>query len=103
MDMDPEHISESPFVAGAIGALITAVRFTPGATWAERAVNVLSGSTVAGFVAPALAEWLHLSPVYLSAASFVLGLVGMSLVAASLQAIKDTPLGQIVTGWISRR
>ena len=37
MDFDPDRIVRSPFTVGAIGALITAVKFTPGATWRERA------------------------------------------------------------------
>lgn len=104
MDLDPDRIARSPFTAGAIGALITAVKFTPGANWAERGFNVLAGSAAAGFVTPALVEWLKMtSQSYISGAAFVLGLVFMSLAAAALQAIKDTPLGQIATGWLSRR
>jgi hypothetical protein len=40
MDFDPDHIVRSPFSVGAVGALITAVKFTPSASWAERAFNV---------------------------------------------------------------
>lgn len=104
IDFDLERFLRSPFVTGAVGAIITAVKFTPGAGWKERVFNVAAGSATAGFVAPALVEWLNLtSPSFASGAAFVLGLVGMSLAAAALQAIKDTPLGQIVTGWLSRK
>lgn len=104
MDLDAEGLSKSPFVVGAVGALITALRFTPGASWPERAVNVASGSAFAGFLVPPLVEWLHMtSPAYASGAAFLFGLVGMSLAAAILQGIKDTPLGKIITGWLSRR
>ena len=104
MDFDPERIARSPFTVGAIGALITAVKFTPGASFGERAFNVLAGSAAAGFITPALIEWLNMkSPAYASGAAFVFGLVGMSLAAALLQGIKDTPLGQILTGWLSRK
>lgn len=104
MDLDPERIARSPFTIGAVGALITAVRFTPGASWAERIFNVVAGSAVAGFVTPALIEWLGMrSPAYASGAAFVCGLLGMSLAAAVLQGIKDTPLGAIVVGWLARK
>lgn len=104
VDFDPDRIVRSPFTIGAIGALITAVKFTPGASWGERAFNVLAGSAAAGFITPALVEWLNMkSPVYASGAAFLFGLVGMSLAAALLQAIKDTPLGQILTSWLSRK
>ena len=104
MDLDPERIARSPFTIGAVGALITAVKFTPGASWRERAFNVVAGSAAAGFFTPALVEWLNMkSPAYASGAAFLFGLVGMSLAAALLQAIKDTPLGQIATAWLSPR
>lgn len=104
MDFDPERIARSPFTIGAIGALITAVKFTPGASWGERGFNVLAGSAAAGFITPALVEWLNMkSPAYASGAAFLFGLVSMSLAAALLQAIKDTPFGQILTGWLTRK
>lgn len=104
MDIDPDRIARSPFTVGAIGALITAVKFTPGATWPERAFNVASGSAAAGFITPSVTAWLKLSEQsYVSGAAFILGLVGMSLAAAVLQGIKETHLGQIITGWLERR
>lgn len=104
MDFDFDRIARSPFTVGAIGALITAVKFTPGGNWGERAFNVLAGSAAAGFITPALVEWLSMkSPAYASGAAFLFGLVGMSLAAALLQAIKDTPFGQILTGWLTRK
>lgn len=103
MDLDPERMVRSPFSIGAIGALITAVKFTPGASWWERGTNVLAGSAFAGFVTPVLTEWLHMtSAAYLSGAAFLFGLVGMSLAAAALQTIKDTPFAQIVVSWLRK-
>lgn len=48
MGFDIERIARSPFTVGAVGALITAVKFTPGASWGERAFNVLAGSSSLG-------------------------------------------------------
>lgn len=71
--MNPEKIAGSPFAIGALGAIITAIKFTPGASVPERIVNVVSGSAFAGFVTPALVEWLHMSsPAYSSGAAFPL-------------------------------
>lgn len=101
--MDAEKIAGNPFTIGALGAVITAIKFTPGATWPERVVNVLAGSAFAGYVTPALVEWLHMSaPSYISGAAFLFGLVGMSLASAVLTAIKDLPLSKIIAGWIGR-
>jgi len=101
MDLDPERIGDvarSPFAIGAIGALITAVRFMPGAAWPERIFSIFAGSAAAGFVTPALVEWLHMtSAAYASGAAFVCGLLGMSLIAALLQAVKETQLAKIVS------
>jgi hypothetical protein len=104
MDIDPERIARSPFTIGAIGAAITAFKFIPGATWVERAGNVAAGSAAAGFISPALVEWLAMqSPGYSGGAAFFLGLFGMSLAAALLNAIKETPFAQILAGWLTRR
>lgn len=103
MDFDPDRLARSPFLVGAIGALITAVKFTPGACWAERGFNVIAGAAAAGYISPALVDWLGMnSPSYLSGAAFLVGMVGMSLASAMLQAIKETPFGAILASWLSR-
>lgn len=104
MDIDPDKIANSPFTIGALGALVAAIKFTPGGTWVEKGINVFSGALIAGFLAPALVDFLKMSsPSYQSGAAFAVGLLGMSVVAAVIQGIKDTPLGQIITGWISKK
>lgn len=103
MDFDPERIASSPFVPGALGALVTALKFTPGASWPERAVNVVAGSLVAGYVAPPLLEYFKVtSPSATGGASFMLGLLSMSIVAAVLSAVRETKWAEIVTGWLAR-
>lgn len=104
MDIDPEKMIHSPFVTGALGAVVTAIKFTPGATWFERAINVACGSLVAGFVTPALIDWLSVeSASYSSGAAFLFGLLGMSLAAAILDGIKTTQFGEIIKSWLQRR
>lgn len=104
MDFDPESIAKSPFTIGAAGALVTAAKFTPGASWWERGVNVLAGSLAAGFITPALTEYLRMtSPAYIGGAAFFVGLLGMSLVAAFFQMVRDVQWAQIVSSWIARR
>lgn len=103
MDLDLDRLARSPFIVGAVGALITAVKFTPGACWAERGFNVIAGAAAAGYISPALVDWLGMaSPSYLSGAAFLVGMVGMSLASAMLQAIKETPFGAILASWLSR-
>ena len=100
---DVDKLARSPYAAGIAGSLV-ALKFAPGSTWGERALNVLAGSLTAAYVSPALVEWLHISsPGLQSGLSFLLGLFGLSLAAAAVQAIRDTPLGQVITGWISRK
>jgi len=43
MDIDPEKIVKSPFLIGALGALV-ALRGAPGESWLIRCINVLSGA-----------------------------------------------------------
>ena len=104
MDIDPEKIISSPFAIGGAGALVAALKFTPGATWTERGVNVVAGSLAAGFITPALVQWLSMaSPGYMNGAAFIVGLLGMSLVAAVLDWLKSGKLGESISSWTTRR
>lgn len=104
MDFDPERIARSPFVVGLIGSLVTAVKFTPGASWKEKVVNTLAGMLVAGYTTPVLIEWLHMTSTgYANGAAFVVGLLGMSLVAAAIDWLKSGKLGEIVSSWGVKR
>lgn len=103
MDIDTQRIMGSPFTIGGLGSLV-ALKFAPGASWLERATNVGSGMLVAGYAAPALAEWLQFKSEGLgNAAAFVVGLLGMSLIAAVFQGIRDLKLAEIISGWLARR
>jgi hypothetical protein len=100
MDIDP---LKSPFVPGALGALV-ALKGAPGASWGERIINVGCGALIAGFVAPAAAEWFGLaSPEMRSAIAFMLGLFGMSLVAAITESIRSGTLTELLRGLFGRR
>lgn len=104
MDIDAEKIFHSPFITGAFGAVVTAVKFTPGATLFEKIVNVGLGAMASGFVTPAIIEWLNVkSEAYFSCAAFLFGMLGMSFAAAVLDGIKATKLGEIIESWIKRR
>lgn len=103
LDFDPDRALRNPFAVGAIGSLV-ALRFAPGVSWVERAANVAAGSASAGYCAPALVEWFHIaSPSLSSAAAFGVGMFGLSLAAAILQAIRELQLGDIIAGWLKRR
>ena len=103
MDFDPDRVARSPFTIGAIGALITAARFTPGASWLERGFNAVAGAVIAGFLTPALTEWLEMTrDAYVNGAAFVIGLLGMSVVAALIQGARDLKLAEIVASWFGR-
>lgn len=104
MDIDGiERAVRNPFAAGALGSLV-ALRFAPGATWLERAGNVAAGSVAAGFAGPALVEWLQIGSAGMaSGVSFGVGMFGLSLAAAVMDGIRQVRLGEVITGWISRK
>jgi len=102
MTIDVDRILGSPFTIGGLGSLV-ALKFAPGVSWWERFTNVASGMLVAGYGAPALAEWLQFKTAGMgNAAAFILGLLGMSLIAAILQAIRDLKLAEILAGWLTK-
>lgn len=94
-DLNPELI-KSPWVAGAMGALV-ALHGVPGLTWGERAFNVFAGLLIAGYVSPAAASYLGLAePTMQSAAAFLMGLFGLNLIAAIVEAIRTADLGKLL-------
>lgn len=102
MDLDPERLARSPFLIGALGALV-ALRGAPGESWPTRALSVLSGALIAGFVSPALAEWFSLTtPAMQGALSFASGLFGMNFIAAAVAWIKQLQLSDILP-WVRRK
>lgn len=102
-NIDVNEVVRQPFAAGAFGALV-ALRFAvPGSSWPARLFNVAAGALCAGYGAPALAEWMHVvGPVGQAALAFVVGMFGLSVAAAVMQGIRETPLGQIIAGWLRR-
>lgn len=102
-DFDSDRWLNSHFAVGALGSLV-GLKFAPGTTFAARAFNVVAGTLCAGFFAPALAEWMHVTSAGMhSALSFAVGMFGISLAAAVAQAIREMKLGDIISGWLSRR
>jgi len=103
MDIDPQRIATHPLTAGIGGALV-GLRFAPGQSWAERLINVLSGAGCAGWIAPAAAELFDLSSVSSKAAlSFAIGMFGMSVAAAVVEALRAVHWSEIITSWTTRR
>lgn len=104
MEFDPQKIAASPLTAGLAGAVIASFKFLPGASWAERVANVLAGGVIAYFVAPAAWEGFKLTSVaMLGFMAFMLGMFGMSLAAAGVQAIKDTKFAEALSSWITKK
>jgi len=102
MDIDPERIVRSPFLVGALGGLV-ALRVAPGESWAVRAVNVISGSLMAGFISPAACEFFALtSPAMQGAMSFAVGLFGMNIASAAVIWIKAVQLSDVLP-WVRRK
>lgn len=103
MDIDPSGLARNSFAAGALGSLV-GLKFAPGASLGERITNVVAGGLCAGYAAPAVAEWLHITSSHVqSGLAFGVGLFGLSLAAAVWQGIRDLKLGEVITGWISRK
>jgi len=104
MDLpEPQKLFNNPFFAGLVGAVI-GLKFAPGISWAERMGNAAAGAGFAGYMAPAMAEWFHLESTNMAGGlAFFMGLFGMSLAAAVWQGIRDVKLGEIISGWLSRR
>ncbi len=94
--IDPETIVRSPWLAGAMGALV-ALHGVPGVSWIERAFNIFAGLLIAGYVSPAIAEYLGLHSVAMqSASAFLCGLFGLNGVAAVVATIRTADLRDLL-------
>jgi hypothetical protein len=103
MDLDFDKIVKNPWAAGAFGSVV-ALKFAPGISWWERAFNVLCGSLCAGFFGPALIEFFAVNRHGLEAAiSFGVGMFGLSMAAALMQAIRELKLAEILTSRLTRK
>jgi hypothetical protein len=102
MNLDTDSWLRQPVIVGAFGSLV-GLKFSPGTTWLERGFNLLCGALCAAFLAPAATMWLHASGALENALAFAVGLFGLNLAAAIVQGLRDVKLGEIVSGWISRK
>ena len=91
--------ARSPFVAGLLGALVTAARGMPGTTWRERLAHSLSGAAMAGYLGPGAAEWFGISGQNLmSAGAFLVGMFGLNASAAVWEYLKTAKLSDWLPG-----
>ena len=103
MEIDPQKLATSPLAAGVLGSLV-GLRLAPGLSWLERFANVIAGSVCAGFAAPAAGELFKLSSAaMLGFLAFAMGMFGMSIAAAIMQALRDAKLGEAITSWLTKK
>jgi hypothetical protein len=101
--MDWNALLNSPFLVGAAGAFVS-LRFSPDDSWRLHLFNLLCGALIAGYGAQPTADWLRLAKESdMLGVAFVMGLLGLSIIAAARKAISELKLAEIVTSWISRR
>jgi hypothetical protein len=100
---DAGKVIAHPVVAGPLGALVS-LRFVPGSTFTEKAVNFASGAAIAWFGAPFLADWFSLQkPQSIGFLSFTSGMVGLIVVSMAIETFKGIKWTEIAQGWIARK
>jgi hypothetical protein len=110
MPIDPEQFSKaaegaarSPFAAGFLGALVTAMRGMPGASWRERCAHSVSGAFMAGYLGPGISEWFGLtSPSLLGATAFLVGMFGLNASAGVWDYLKTASVLDWLPGFKRR-
>jgi hypothetical protein len=96
-------VLRSPWIAGGLGAFV-GLYFAPGTSWRERAFNVLCGCLSAGYVAPALTEWLRIEPEPIKAlAAFGVGLFGLGVAAETMAWVRSGGARQALADWLTKR
>lgn len=85
-------------LAGVAGALIS-MRFLQGTFW-SRVTMALAGSVLSYYAAAYVSQKTGL-PEGLS--GFLMGFFGMAIVSKAWEWLQTAPLGQIATGWLTRK
>lgn len=103
MNLDPDSITSNSYVAALAGSIL-GLKAIPGETAASRFSNLLFGFLLAIYGGPALVDYLHVTSVKIaSGLVFAVGAGGLVVFAALLDGVRQTPLGTIISGWLSRR
>ena len=104
MDFDFDRILRSPWLVGAAGALVTALKFTPNTPPWQKVVNVVCGAASAGFLTPMLMQYMHAdSESFSNGSAFIIGLLGMSLADAVLKGIQNLDMADVIKSWFKRK
>lgn len=75
-----------PAIAGFVGGIVS-FRFIDELTWSKRVATAFTGALIAHFGTPVASFYFEMHDKYEPSIGFLLGLFGMSLVAASIQTI----------------
>jgi hypothetical protein len=94
--------SKAVLLWGLIGAMLSMYFAQPGMRFVVRAVYCAGGTACAYVGAPALAEYFTLSEAATGAVGFVLGVFGMSLLAALQTIIRESKWGEQIATWVKR-
>jgi hypothetical protein len=102
MSLDPDTISGNTYVAAFAGAVL-GLKAIPGDSRGTRAANLLFGFLIAVYGGPAAVDYLHVTSVKIaSGLVFAIGASGLVIFAAVIDGVRQTPLGAILTSWLSR-
>lgn len=90
-EVDVDKFIWSNFFIGAVGGFITAQKFLPGTTKKEKVFNSFCGAVIAHYLTDPIVAMLQMdAKVYANGAAFLLGLLGMTLIAGILQGLRET-------------
>lgn len=100
--MNTDSFTGNTYVAGLAGALL-GLKAIPGTTYPERLANLALGFLVAVFVGPAIVDNLHVTSTKVAAGIiFAMGAAGLVAFSAIMEGIKQTPVRDLIIGWLSR-
>ena len=100
---EPDSLSVSNYLAAAAGALL-GLRAFPGSSPRQIVANLVVGALTAVFVGPGLADWEGTtSPRIYAFIIFATGATGLVFFSAVIEGVRQTPFGQILTGWLSKK
>jgi hypothetical protein len=95
--------ASEPTIAGIFGALLS-LRWAPGPTWLERFFCFGCGIACAVYAAPALLGYMGVEAAWAPRLfSFLFGLLGMNLIAKTVDTIRSTDWVTVFTSIRSKK
>lgn len=93
-------VKKAGLLAGFFGALVST--YFVARSWVECVIMAISGTLCASYITPLIAEYFKASERQENGLAFAVGLFGMTLAGAVVQALREMKFAEQLATWLKR-